>query len=325
MIYFWSTMRHLFLPAATLAAVLSCATIAGAQQQDAAIAEQLFRDGRDLLEAGKVDQACEKFAESQRVAPAPGTLLNLAVCREKQGKTATAWSLFADVAAEALRSGDAARAKFANDHEAALAGHLCKIVIDATSPPQGTVLRLDGKVLPEGVLGTAIPVDPGAHALEVTAPGKEPWQAAQLQVNDPASPLHVRVELRDAGAPQAASPAAQTSVAEDRTGRRVGWPVFAAFGVGAAGLITGGIAGGLALGDASQAKANCQGSRCPASGQGPANSAKTLATISDVGFGVAVLGAAVGAVLWIWAPRETGDAAAAIVVAPTSLRLQGVF
>ncbi len=87
----------------------------------AAIAEQLFRDGRELLDAGKTDEACEKFAASQRLAPAIGTQLNLATCREKQGKTATAWSLFVDVESAAQRAGDAKRARFARDHEMALA------------------------------------------------------------------------------------------------------------------------------------------------------------------------------------------------------------
>ena len=82
-------------------------------QPTAAIAEQLFRDGRALIGQGKFDEACEKFAASQRLAPAIGTLLNLAVCREKQGRDATAWSLYADAEAQAQRAGDKARATFA--------------------------------------------------------------------------------------------------------------------------------------------------------------------------------------------------------------------
>jgi hypothetical protein len=58
--------------------------------------EKLFREGRELLKANKIAEACEAFASSQQLAPGVGTLMNLAMCREQQGQTATAWKLFVD-------------------------------------------------------------------------------------------------------------------------------------------------------------------------------------------------------------------------------------
>jgi hypothetical protein len=192
--------------------VLLAATAAGGAvsttanaQPTAAIAEQLFRDGRALMAAGKTDEACEKFTSSQRLAPAVGTLLNLAVCREKQGRNATAWSLFADAEAEAVRAGDKVRATLARDHESKLAPELKKVVIEVPTPPQGMVVELDDVALPPGALGTEIPIDPGDHELVVTAPGKKAWSQAKLNLGPSAMTVHVRVELQDE-APVAAPP-----------------------------------------------------------------------------------------------------------------------
>jgi len=53
-------------------------------------AERLFREGRDAMKAGDPATACARFAASQSLDPAPGTLLNLALCEEKLGQLSLA-------------------------------------------------------------------------------------------------------------------------------------------------------------------------------------------------------------------------------------------
>ena len=254
----------LFLLAA--AAPLATSSVAHAQPT-AAIAEQLFRDGRTLMAQGKTDEACEKFASSQRLAPAIGTLLNLAVCRDKQGRNATAWSLFADAEAEAQRAGDAVRAKLAHEKLAAIAPQLKKVVIEVPAPPAGTVVKLDGVPLPTGALGTEIPLDPGDHDLEVTAPGKKTWSQAKLNLGPSAMTVHVRVELENEAPALAPPPVAPvetpapapppettpspetTAAAEDDAERagRVRVKRIAGIAIGGAGIVAIAIGAGYGL------------------------------------------------------------------------------
>jgi hypothetical protein len=175
-------------------------------QSNAALAEQLFLDGQKLMEASDYAAACPKFADSQRLDPALGTLMHLASCHEKAGRTATAWSEFSDAAALAHKANQTDRENFARSHASALEGQLQKLIIELPRAPEGTTIRLDGAVLPTGVLGTEIPLDPGEHSLEVSAPGKKTWRQAKLNLGPSAMVSRVQVALEDEAAPGSPAP-----------------------------------------------------------------------------------------------------------------------
>ena len=69
--------------------------------QGASLAEVLYTDGQRLVGAGEVHEACLKFGESQKIDPRLNTLIALAACHEKEGKTATAWGEFLEAAEQA--------------------------------------------------------------------------------------------------------------------------------------------------------------------------------------------------------------------------------
>src|SRR5580692_6130162 len=97
--------------AALLAGAVTLArSMAGAQPSTGApnvtVADAVFREAQGLLAQGKTHEACEKFAESNRLDPQLGTLLNLAVCHEQEERTATAWSDYDAVVEQARRRGD---------------------------------------------------------------------------------------------------------------------------------------------------------------------------------------------------------------------------
>src|SRR5438445_7058461 len=72
---------------------------------NSAAAETLFQEGRKLMEEKKFEQACPKLADSQKLAPSAATLLNLAFCYEKIGRTASAWATYRDAASAAKAAG----------------------------------------------------------------------------------------------------------------------------------------------------------------------------------------------------------------------------
>ncbi len=162
-----------------LGAGLLCAlprTALSQTETRAAVAEALYRQARDLMAAGDYEHACPKFAESQRLDPATGTLLNLASCHERQGRLATAWLEYADVIAAARRDAREDRVQYASERMAELEPKLSRLTLvlapDAETP--GLDIELDGAKVGRAVLGAPTPVDAGPHTVQVLAPGKKP-------------------------------------------------------------------------------------------------------------------------------------------------------
>jgi hypothetical protein len=150
------------------------------QQQIQAAAESLFLDGRKLMAAGKLEEACQRFAESRRIEPALGTTMNLARCYLKLGRTASAWLLYRDTAATSRALGQLDREEHARQELAAIEPELAKVVVEAEpallSDPRVEVM-LDDSRIPGSLLGSEVPVDPGPHRLVVRTPRAELWTA----------------------------------------------------------------------------------------------------------------------------------------------------
>lgn len=156
--------------AATLMALL-VSTVAMAQGKDPSAADALFRAGREAMKNKDYATACPKFAESQRLDPAAGTLLNLAQCEEGLGKTASAVQHYKD-AAELFPPADP-RVAIAKDRIAALSPKVPKLTIKLeTGAPEGTKVVRSGVELGPASLGMALPVDPGEQVVVVSAPGR---------------------------------------------------------------------------------------------------------------------------------------------------------
>src|ERR1043165_6375698 len=100
-----------------------------------AIAEQLFERGRAQLNVNEISGACESCAESQRLDPGTGTILNLASCHQREGKLASAWVEFRDAVAALHRENRPDRLRYALDQLAEIRPQLAFLTLMAPEAP----------------------------------------------------------------------------------------------------------------------------------------------------------------------------------------------
>jgi hypothetical protein len=270
---------------------------------DRAAAESLFQDGRRLLEAGDVATACVKFAESQRLAPALGSLLNLAACHEREGKIASAWIEFSEAATLSERAGESERAAFATERANALARELATVTVTVRGTEPGRVVTLDEREVRAATFGTAIPIDPGEHVVKASAPGKAPF-VRTFSVARGRSATSIEVPELSAAAPPISKPAttaaagatATPSAANAEPAQPELWPLLVTGGVGVAGMAVGTVFGLKTFAEKETVDRECPPSEhpyCSSEGLAANERAHDAALISTIGFGVgAVAGAA---------------------------------
>ena len=282
---------------------------------DRVLAQTLFEQGRALVDAGKYDEACPKIAESQRLDPAGGTLLNLAVCYDKAGQTASAWATFEEALLVARRDGRSERAVFATQRIAALKAILSKVVLVVSENARvpGLGIRVDGKRIDEAAWNSEIPYDPGAHEVEVSADGKQSW-TTKLRLGSPSDVVKVEVPvLANAAATPAALPStkavATTSPAApsaDSGAQPLGNSRVLAYALGAGGIVALGVGGYFGLRAKSSwdtRNEHCSGGACDAAAVGYGEDTKTYATIANVGVGLGLVGVGVGTYLLLRSPE----------------------
>ncbi len=315
-------VRSLSLPSLVVLAASMVARVANAD--DPAIAQQAFEEGRVLMAAGRVAEACPKFAAAAQLSQTAGVRLNLAECYAKLGKTASAWAKAKDALSIAERAGDSVAASLARAQMSALQPKLSylTIVVAREGAPQGLELALDGEPVPAPLWGTALPVDTGEHDIAARAPGRQPAstkatvaaQGDRVTVSLPAllaAPETPPVPAPGAGL-AAPPPGADVSGGSSRTTVRVVALVSGGLGLVGLGL---GAAFGL---DANAKKSDYQqreaGGRCDAECVSLSKDAVGEATASTIAFVAGGALVAAGAVLWLTAPSGGVEARGVAIV-----------
>ena len=163
--------------ALSLVAALLLLGVAASAHADEASAEAAFREARRLMKEGRPAEACPQFEASYREAPALGALLNLAVCHQQIGRTASAYAEFRQVQEMARQRADS-RETIARELADALAPRLTRLRIELVTPNAPSIVVYRNAVDVTHELDVSVPVDPGVHALEASAPGFVIWTGA---------------------------------------------------------------------------------------------------------------------------------------------------
>jgi hypothetical protein len=314
--------------AMTLALVAMSATAAGPARaagdapaasasptvQASSLAERLFQDGRQLATVGDHEGACAKFEASWKIDPrAVGTLLNIAQCKEATGQLATAWGLYREVA-QRSRGTRPDRVELAERKERELAERFSSIALDVTDHPRELAVTVDGLALDVGAWSSALPVDPGDHVVEASAPGYTKV-SVRVTVRAEKQRVPVTVPRLVRAAAVTVTPPAPAAQAPSRGTRTVG------IVLAGAGVLTMGVGGYLGidvLARADQPKDLCPAPcvRTSSAGQESQSRYDALdrqALASNILLPVGGVLALAGAYLWLIAgsgsaPKMTGSA-----------------
>jgi serine/threonine-protein kinase len=307
-----------------------------------AAAEALFDEARKLMAEQQYVAACPKLEASQALDPGVGTLLNLADCYEKLGKTASAWAQFRETVSAAHKAGSSERERVARMRVQELEPKLSYLTIDTWRGQEIKVSR-DGVAIDAAVLGTAIPVDPGVHVIEASASGKRSWStrvnvgalADRVSVSVPILPNESQepspsVAHELSAPPPSAAAASQAPPITNQTPNAAGslqrMLAIAVAAVGVAGVATGTVFGIKAASNWSDAKAHCDPyPYCGEAGRKLGKAAAQSGTISTLAFVLGGVGLASGAVLWFTAPAPAGEAQATLDLGPGTVTLHGSF
>jgi len=332
-----------------------------ASAAETAAARSLAVEGLKLAQAGDCTAALPKLERAEKLYHATVVASRLGECyvnvgrlvegteilrkllREPQPADATpALSKALDRAQRAL---DAAKPR--------IAGLTVKV-----AAVQDMSVKLDGVVVPSALVDTEIPTDPGEHSIEVSAPGflkssthikvaeAEKKSVTLTLTRDPNAAVVV-APPSDAAAHQAnptspTNPAPQPALPGER-GALLPPPTnhtaaYVSLGVGAAGVVAGGVLGMLTLKQHKTLQGQCPNDVCPPDKQADLQSAKTLGNFSTIAFGIGGAGLALGTVLLFTGGSSTSDhaqlaprarfagiASARVAVGPGQLMLDGDF
>lgn len=308
-----------------LIVVLSTQTAAAQSASNRAAAQALFDQAKELVKKGDAENACPRFEESLRLDPGIGTRFNLADCYERIGKTASAWTLFIEVALAAKASDRGKHEEVARQRAAKLEGKLSKLVIVVPEPHRvaGLVVERGGEETGAAQWGIPIPVDPGVHKVSAEAPNKTRWEGT-VEVEPGGVTATITLPTLEDAPKQAEASTTPTSAVvgggaagtDEAGGSNQRLYAYATGGAGIVLLGVGTFFGLQAISKNNDSSQYCDATTCrEQAGVDLRDEAQTSGNIATAAFIVGGAAVAGGLVLYLTAPDSTGSEAKAPALA----------
>lgn len=294
-----------------------------ATAEQKAAAQKAYKQALADFKAQHYEPALAGFRQSYAIVASPNAHIMVANVMAAMGRRADAYEEFDAVIAEANAAGQqryAAAGDAAHAQLKELRAKLGLVTVNVTLAPGGVPdakavdpnqpsvvdaetakLTIGGRVIPKERWGQPVPVEPGKVAVVLSS-----WGAGGESIIDvkPGGTYTVPMppppeEQKPAGPAQAPGPAPElppffTFEPPNQI------PALVAGGVGALGLLSFAIFGGLNNSVYADLEEQCSGSTCPADLEEDANSGRGYQTAANVSAVIGVIGISAGAGLYVW-------------------------
>ena len=300
------------LAAIALSVVLSQVCLAAPSQQDILAAREAERAGAAAEKDGAWQAARDAYQKALNLQDTIDTRLRLARAEARLGRIVEAADHYR-IVIDAKGAPPSAKAA-AQKELAAVVERIPLITVQVPAGFSGTV-HIDKMEITAESLGKPIEVSPGTRIVAAEAKGYEPFSRSVVMgdrgrevVDVKLVPVHTAVVSTNDGA----------------TRRTIGYVSLA---VGGAGLIVGAGFGIASRSTRDDLRTSCPDKVCPVSLQDDYDKGRMQATVANIGFVTAGVGAVLGTVLLLTAPkkREPGSASVTPYVGLGSVGVGGEF
>jgi hypothetical protein len=193
-----------------------------APAQEAAMARTLFVQGAAAAKEGDWARARDAFAASYALRQSLRTLFNLGIARVELGELVAGSEALRAFLRDAEPGREADNIAIARRELSRIEPQIAHVRVDAPAAGSADRLEVDGHVLPHGVIGTELPLDPGGHQIRWLKPERvvaeqridvQPGERTTLALEASPEPEPVPVVAPPPVAEPSAQPAAAPALA----------------------------------------------------------------------------------------------------------------
>lgn len=299
-------------------------------------ARRLMDDGKSRTKSGDLPRALEAYLKAHEIMHVPTTGIAVARTHYAMGHLVEA----RDAALEVLRypreAGEPAvfehARKQAKEIDAQLKGRIPTVKIHVRGGASAKVF-VDDVEIPPALLGEPVAMNPGSRVIVAKSPdgGEAKTEIAlserdtkeiELTLSPPGTSTsgEARIPKRSVTGPSLDGDTADG----ERTGAANAL-VYGGFGLAATGVLVGSVTGILAFSKAGDVKPQCENNVCDPSAASDLDSTKTMAMISNIGFGAAAVGAVLGVIGLALPKTRASTTSTAIFLTPTGAGMRGAF